>query len=119
MSVAAHNVAVMAWEPLPGTTESMKPVGSALSHLHKTLGLARPDTLRLLEEHWVALVGTQLAPRCTIESVRHGELVVAVDDAAIAEHLRWSARDLVAAANAVCGGGVLESLSVKVRPASR
>ncbi len=109
----------MAWEPLPGTTESMKPVGSALSHLHRTLGLARPDTVRLLEEHWSAIVGAQLAPRCAVESVRHGELVVAVDDAALAEHLRWSARDLVAAADAVCGGGVLESLSVKVRRAAR
>jgi predicted nucleic acid-binding Zn ribbon protein len=108
----------MAWEPLPGTAESMQPVGASLGHLHRTLGLARPDTLRLLDEHWVALVGVQLAPRCSVESVRHGELVVAVDDAALAEHLRWSARDLIAAANAVCGGSVLESLSVKVRPRS-
>ena len=95
----------MAWEPLPGTAESMQPVGASLG-------------LRLLDEHWVALVGVQLAPRCSVESVRHGELVVAVDDAALAEHLRWSARDLIAAANAVCGGSVLESLSVKVRPRS-
>ena len=109
----------MAWEPLPGTTESMKPVGSALSHLHRTLGLARPDTVRLLEEHWPSIVGARLAPRCSVESVRHGELVVAVDDAALAEHLRWSARDLVAAADAVCGGGVLESVSVRVRGAAR
>ncbi len=109
----------MAWEPLPGTTESMKPVGNALAHLHRTLGLARPDTLRLLEEHWGALVGAKLAPHCSIESVRHGEMVVAVDDAAIAEHLRWSARDLVAAADAVCGGGVLDSVTVRVRPPSR
>ena len=109
----------MAWEPLPGTTESMKPVGDSLGHLHRTLGLARPDTLRLLEQHWASIVGAKLAPRCSVESVRHGELVVAVDDAALAEHLRWSARDLVAAADAVCGGGVLDTVSVKVRPPSR
>ena len=40
-------------------------------------------------------------------------------DAALAEHLRWSARDLVAAADSVCGGGVLDTVTIKVRPPSR
>lgn len=93
----------------------MAPVGASLGHLHRVLGLARPDTLRLLEEHWSSIVGARLATRCEVLSVRRGEMVVSVDDSALAEHLRWSARDLVAAADAVCGAGVVESLVVKVR----
>lgn len=93
----------------------MAPVGSSLGHLHRVLGLARPDTLRLLEEHWPSIVGARLATRCEVLSVRRGEMIVEVDDSALAEHLRWSARDLVAAADAVCGEGVVESLVVKVR----
>lgn len=92
----------------------MRPLDASLGRLHQTLGLARPDTVRLLEQHWPSVIGADLAPKCHVESIRHGELVVAVDDAALAEHLRWSARDLVAAVNSVCGGAVVEHLVVKV-----
>jgi hypothetical protein len=56
------------------------------------MGLARPDTVRLLEHHWRSLMGPGLADSCELESVRGGELVVVATDPAVAEHLRWSAR---------------------------
>ena len=102
---------------MPGTRETTRELGSVLGRLNKTLGLARPDTVRLLDEHWPALVGTGLASKCQVDSVRHGELVVAVQDVAVAEHLRWSGPDLIAAANSVCGAEVLTKLVVRMRDA--
>lgn len=109
----------MAWEPLPEDHAGPTALGASLDRLHRTMGLARPDTVRLLERHWPSLMGADLAASCRLEAVREGELVVVVTDPAIAEHLRWSSRDLVAAANAVCGGEVITGLRVKVsrRPA--
>jgi hypothetical protein len=96
----------------------MKDLSSALGRLHTTMGLARPDTVRLLERHWTSLLGAELAPKCHLEAVRGTELVVSVDDPAVAEHLRWSARDLCAAVNSVCDGEVVDELTVRVRRGS-
>lgn len=105
----------MAWEPLPNRRESMTDLSASLGRLHVTLGFARPDTLALLSAQWESLLGTRLASRCELESLRGSELVIGVDDTAIAEHLRWSSTDLIAAANAVCGADVIESVTVRMR----
>lgn len=105
----------MTWEPLPDEVTAPRDLSSALGQLHRTMGLARPDTVRLLEHHWRSLMGPGLADSCELESVRAGELVVVASDPAVAEHLRWSARDLVAAVNELCDGTVVEDLVVKVR----
>lgn len=105
----------MSWEPLPETVDTTRDLGSVLGRLHRTLGLARPDTVRTLEEHWPSIVGANLAEHCRVESVRHGELVLVVDDPAVAEHLRWSARDLIAAVNEMSGGDAVDELRIKVR----
>lgn len=88
-----------------------------LGRLHSTMGLARPDTVRVLEARWTSILGADLAPRCRLEAVRGTELVVSVDDPAVAEHLRWSARDLCAAVNAVCAGEVVDEVTVRMRRA--
>ena len=92
----------MSWEPLPEQVDHTHALSDALGTLHRRLGLARPDVLRTLERHWVSLLGSQLAPHCRVESVRHDQLVVVVDDPAIAEHLRWSSNDLLSAGGSVC-----------------
>lgn len=105
----------MTWEPLADGDAQPRDLSSVLGRLHTTMGLARPDTLVVLEDNWMSLLGTDLASRCKLDSVRGSELVVAVDDPAVAEHLRWSSSDLCAAINALCGGMVVESLAVRVR----
>ena len=105
----------MTWEPLPGSRDTTRDLGSVLGSLHRTLGLARPDALASLQQHWTSLLGAELAERCELEALRHDALVVSVSDPAIAEHLRWSAREVVDAANAVCGGEVVRELQVRIR----
>lgn len=107
----------MTWEPLPEQHPGPRQLTSALTRLHSTMGLARPDTVRLLERHWTSLLGAELAPKCRLDAVRGTELVVSVTDPALAEHLRWSAADLCSAVNAVCDGDVIDQVTVRVRRA--
>ncbi len=105
----------MSWEPLPDHERRPTELAHALARLHTTMGLARPDTLRVLERHWASLLGADLASSCRLESLRGTELVVSVTDPAVAEHLRWSSSDLCAAVNSICDGEVVTSLSVRVQ----
>ena len=104
----------MSWEPLPQQVDHTHELGDVLGALHRRLGLARPDVLATLAEHWVALLGSDLAGQCRLESVRHERLVIEVDDPAVAEHLKWSSRELLGAANSLCGGDTFSELTVKV-----
>ena len=79
----------MAIEPLPRDRDTLHPLAGSLERLQRSLGLARPDTLALLTESWPQLVGSRLAAACRLHSLRDGCLTVAVDDPAVAEHLRW------------------------------
>ena len=88
----------MAIEPLPRDRDTLHPLAGSLERLQRSLGLARPDTLALLTESWPQLVGSRLAAACRLHSLRDGCLTVAVDDPAVAEHLRWQSSDLAAAA---------------------
>lgn len=90
-------------------------MGESLQRLHLTMGLARPDTVVSLESQWTSLLGPDLAAACRLEALRGTELVVSVTDPAVAEHLRWSAVDLCAAVNSMCGGKVVDTLTVRVR----
>jgi hypothetical protein len=107
----------VSWEPLPGEANHTRDLSSVLGQVHRTLGFARPDSVRTLEQHWTSLLGSELAARCELESLRHETLVVAVTDPAVGEHLRWSSRDVLDAVNEICGGTVATELQVRVRAA--
>ncbi len=106
----------MGWEPLPDDRRSIRPVSTSVDRLRRTLGLARADTFAQVEESWSQLVGTRLAPHAQPRSLRDGVLLVVAQDPAVAEHLRWSAADLAAAVNAVCGGAEVTRVEVRVGP---
>lgn len=101
-------------EPLPGDRETLHSLSGSLDRLQRSIGFARPDTVRILSDAWPQLVGARLAGLCRIHSVRGPELVVEVDDPAVAEHLRWQVRDLVAAANELCGCDAVETVRIIV-----
>lgn len=103
-------------EPLPQDRDSLHDLAGSLERLQRTLGLARPDTVRILTDAWRGLVGSRLAETCRLHSVRGTTLVIAVDDPAIAEHLRWQRSDLVAAANGLCGCHALDAVEIRIAP---
>lgn len=106
----------MAVEPLPQDRDTLHSLSGSLGRLQRSLGLARPDTVRILEDSWAQLVGSRLAASCRIHSLRASTLTVAVDDPAIAEHLRWQAADLAAAANDLCGCDAVDKVEIRVAP---
>ncbi len=106
----------MAVEPLPQDRDTLHPLSSSLGRLQRSLGLARPDTVRILEDAWPRLVGSRLAHSCRLHSLRGTTMTVAVDDPAIAEHLRWQAADLAGAANKLCGCDAVEKVEIRVAP---
>jgi len=108
----------VAIEPLPGEHETMHSLSGSLERLQHSLGLARPDNVRILTGSWPQIVGARLAGLCRIQSLRGPELVVEVDDPAVAEHLRWQARDLAAAANDLCGCEAVDTVRIVVSRAS-
>lgn len=105
----------MPWEPLPERRDTTRSLDVALGRLRTTMGLARPDTVRLLDANWEALLGRALASVCELSSVRGTTLVISTTDPAVAEQLRWSAPDVCGAANSIVGAGVLQDLEVRVR----
>ncbi len=105
----------MAIEPLPSQRNTVHPLATSLDRLQRSMGLARPDSLRVLEDSWPSLVGARLAGACRLESLRDGCMTISVADPAVADHLRWLSSDLAAAANEVCGGQVVTQVRTKVR----
>ena len=106
----------VAIEPLPQDRDTLHSLSSSLERLHRNLGLARPVSVRILEDSWTSLMGARLASTCRIHSLRDGCLTIAVDDPAIGEHLRWQCNDLAAAANQLCGCQAVERVEIRVAP---
>ncbi|MBS1836128.1 MAG: DUF721 domain-containing protein [Actinobacteria bacterium] len=103
-------------EPLPEDRETLQTLGRSLDHLRRTLGLARPDTVRILTDSWQHLMGADLAAVSRLHSLRGTTLVVAVEDPAVAEHLRWQRSELVGAANALCGCDAVTDVEIRIAP---
>ncbi len=108
----------VAIEPLPQDRNTLHSLSGSLERLQRTLGLARPDTVRILDDAWPRLVGARLAASCRLHSLRDGRLTVAVDDPAVAESLRWQRADLAAAANELCGCEAVEQVEIRLDPRS-
>lgn len=106
----------MAIEPLPQDRETLHSLGVSLGRLQRTLGLARPDTVRILADAWNQLVGARLAQLCWLHSVRGTHLVVGVSDPAVAEALGWQRSELAAAANELCGCEVFDTVEIRIDP---
>jgi predicted nucleic acid-binding Zn ribbon protein len=104
----------MAIEPLPSERNTVHTLAGSLERLHRSMGLARPDAVRVLEGSWSRLVGTRLADVARLDSLRAGRMTIAVTDPAVAEHLRWQSSDLAAAANQLCGSDVVDEVVVRV-----
>lgn len=102
----------MGWEPLPHKRQPVG-LGDSLTGLQRLIGTARPDNLSVLEQHWNQVIGPRLSEHCELHSLRHGTLVVATADGAVAEQLRWMERDLVTAANSVIGAEEITSVEVR------
>lgn len=107
----------MVIEPLPSGRRPVRTIGESMERVRLALGLARPDAVETIREHWVQLVGSRLARSCSVDSLREGRLVVSTTVPAVAEQLRWQTRDLCAAVGELCDDPELvRRVDVRVRP---
>jgi len=91
------------------------PLRDALAAVGNQIGMPAPDALKTVVTLWPELVGPLLAPHSRVRAVRNGECTIEVDGPAWATQFRYLEPDLIAAANARCGGPVLTALNVVVK----
>jgi predicted nucleic acid-binding Zn ribbon protein len=90
-----------------------QPLGAAIDGLLTERGWELAAATGSVFGRWAQIVGPDLSAHTTPESLRDGELVIAVDSTAWATQLRLLAAELVRRLNAELGDGTV--LRVKVR----
>ncbi|CAN5864768.1 hypothetical protein BH23ACT1_BH23ACT1_03050 [soil metagenome] len=104
--------------PLPGGPgPGPRPVGASLDRLSASFGGPPADVLTAVFSTWDDVVGEGVAAHARPRSLRHGVLVVVVDDPAWATQLRWLESDLLARLAIIAGEGTITQIQVRVRRA--
>ena len=101
-----------------GHEDDPTPLGDAVARLQAELGVPGTDAVDALSDRWAEVVGARLAPHTRLGSVRDGVMTVIADPGPAASMLERSQAEVIRAAAAVAGAGVVRALRVRVRPAS-
>jgi len=89
-------------------------LADALQAVGAELGLPSGNAHAELDAHWTDVVGADVAVHARLVSLRDGVLLVAVDHPIWATQLRYLERTVVERATAVVGGGVVNTVRVRV-----
>ena len=101
--------------PLPGPRgPGPRPVSESLDLLSRGLGGPPATVLSTLFASWPDLVGEAVAAHARPRTLRHGVLVVVVDEPAWATQLRWLEARLLERVSEVVGEGVVRAIEVRV-----
>lgn len=108
----------MTWRALPGDGgRPPRKVGVSLGAVTQAMGGPSARAFVELVTRWEELVGPTLATHSRPLRLSSGTLTVAVDQPAWATEVRWFEADLRARVEAAMGPGVVERLTVTVKPA--
>jgi len=99
--------------PLPGDHDP-RPVGDSLDAVMRGLGAPEASGVHLVFDRWDEVVGEGLAARTRPLRIDGGRLVLAVDEPAIATHVRFLQGELLARLEALLGPGRVTSLDLRV-----
>lgn len=110
----------MNWKPLPteAETDPTAPLRSGLDAVAARLGVPSGPAFGDIAERWAELVGAQIAEHASPHALVEGTLVVNVDDARWATQLRWLAPTIVANFRRTNIEAAVETIEVRLRPAS-
>ncbi|CAN5206392.1 hypothetical protein BH24ACT1_BH24ACT1_04040 [soil metagenome] len=89
-------------------------MGASLDRLSASFGGPPAGVLTAVFASWDDVVGEGVAAHARPRSLRHGVLVVVVDDPAWATQLRWLEADLLTRLATVAGEGVVTEIQVRV-----
>ena len=102
--------------PLPGEAPGPRPVGESLDAVMRGLGAPEASGVHLVFDRWSEVVGEALAARTRPVRIDGGRLVLAVDEPAIATHVRFLQAELLAKLEVLLGPGRITALDLRVGP---
>ena len=103
-------------DPLPADQGRLRPVGESLDAVMRGLGAPEASGVHLVFDRWDEVVGDALAARTRPLRIDGGRLVLAVDEPAIATHVRFLQGELLARLEALLGPGRVTALDLRVGP---
>ena len=104
----------MAARPLPGDRPGPRPIGQTLDAVMRGLGAPEASGVHLVFDRWAEVVGDGLAARTRPLKIDGGRLVLAVDEPAIATHVRFLQAELLARLEELLGPGRVTALDLRV-----
>jgi hypothetical protein len=106
----------MAVRPLPGDGPGPQRVGKALDQVMRGLGAPEASGVHLVFDRWAEVVGESLASRTRPLRIEGQRLVLAVDEPAMATHVRFLQAELLARLEELLGPGRVTALDLRVGP---
>lgn len=111
-----RTLGAMPARPLPGNGPGPQPLGKALDAVMRGLGAPEASGVHLVFDRWAEVVGDSLAARTHPVKIDGGRLVLAVDEPAIATHVRFLQAELLARLAELLGPGRVTALDLRVGP---
>ncbi len=106
----------MAARPLPGKGPGPRPIGTTLDAVMRGFGAPEASGVHLVFDRWSEVVGEGLAARTRPLKIEGTRLVLAVDEPAIATHVRFLEAELLTRLAELLGPGRVNALDLRVGP---
>ena len=100
--------------PLPGDGPGPRPVGESLDAIVRGFGGPSASGVHLVFDRWAEVVGEGLAARTRPLKIEGGRLVLAVDEPAIATHVRFLEAELLGRLEELLGAGRVHAIDLRV-----
>ena len=104
----------MTARPLPGDGPGPEPLGRSLDRVLRGLGAPEASGVHLVFDRWAEVVGESLAARTRPLRLEGDHLVLAVDEPAMATHVRFLQGQLLARLEELLGPGRVTALDLRV-----
>ncbi|MET0902858.1 MAG: DUF721 domain-containing protein [Acidimicrobiales bacterium] len=102
--------------PLPAEGPGPRRVGESLDAVMRGLGAPEASGVHLVFDRWSEVVGEALAARTRPLRLEGSRLVLAVDEPAIATHVRFLQTELLARLEVLLGPDRVTALDLRVGP---
>jgi hypothetical protein len=109
-------MAGMPARPLPGDGPGPQPISTSLDAVMRGLGAPEASGVHLVFDRWSEVVGEALAARTHPLRMDGKRLVLAVDEPAIATHVRFLQAELLARLAELLGPDRVTALDLRVGP---
>lgn len=104
----------MVARPLPGNGPGPQPIRQALDAVMRGLGAPEASGVHLVFDRWSEVVGEALAARTRPVKLDGSRLVLAVDEPAIATHVKFLQAELLARLGDLLGPGRVTAIDLRV-----